>query len=849
MRYILFAFLGLLIWPSLKAQDLSYYFPGQSSYNPEIPAPADFLGYEVGEWHVSHDQLAFYMKTLAEKSDRVALVEIGKTHEGRPLLHLIITAPENHARLESIREEHLKLTDPSQSRGLDLASMPGVIWMGYSIHGNEASGSNASLLVAYHLAAAEGPEIDQLLAEMVILLDPAFNPDGLHRFSTWVNMHRGTGSLVADPMSREHQEAWPGGRTNHYWFDLNRDWLTVQHPESRARIAQFHRWKPMFLTDHHEMGTNSTFFFQPGVPSRNHPLTPDRVFELTNQMAPYHAQALDEIGSLYYTKEGFDDFFYGKGSTYPDINGGVGILFEQASSRGHLQESIHGDLAFPFTIRNQVRTSLSTLKGTHELREEMLAHQRDFFIEARAEAEAKRQKGYVFHAPKDPVRAHHFLSLLLAHKIEVYHLSGDYRDAGGKVYPAEAGFFIPLAQNQYRLIQAMFERRTSFTDSLFYDVSAWTLPLAFNLQYAAVNTIPGGALGEPVTEAVFPKGGIKGGESPYAYVLAWENYHAPKALYQILALGLRAKVATQAFTGSGDQVHAPGSILIPVQGQSLSPSELHAELNRIAEAMGVQIYNLLTGLNESGVDLGSNAFEPLRIPKIALLVGEGVSSYEAGEVWHLLDHRFEMPVTLVDVADLGRLDLHTYTTLIMVNGNYGRISPGQRDRIMEWVTEGGNLIAQKSALRWIDANNFLSLSFKSREEKQDTMEVIPFGDRSKVAGAKVIGGSIFEARMDLTHPIAYGYTDPVIPVFRNSTMFLNPTGLSYANPVMYTDQPLLSGYMNRVHAPVVSGSAVVQSGRLGRGTVVAFVDNPNFRAFWLGTQRLFLNSLFFGSNM
>ena len=212
------------------------------------------------------------------------------------------------------------------------------MWLGYSIHGNEASGSNAVLLTAYYLAAANGEEIDNILNNSIIILDPSFNPDGLQRFSSWVNMHR-SWVINPDPNDREYSEAWPGGRTNHYWFDLNRDWLPVQHPESRARLKRFHEWKPNILTDHHEMGTNSTFFFQPGIPTRNFPRTPAKNLELTRKMAAFHAKYLDKIGSLYYSEESYDDYYIGKGATYADLNGGVAILFEQASSRGHLQEN------------------------------------------------------------------------------------------------------------------------------------------------------------------------------------------------------------------------------------------------------------------------------------------------------------------------------------------------------------------------------------------------------------------------------------------------------------------------------------------------------------------------------
>ncbi|WP_317129632.1 M14 family zinc carboxypeptidase [Aureibaculum algae] len=317
-------FLCFIITSIIYAQekvDLNYYLPQNVSYNADIPTPESVIGFQVGEWHVSHDKLVYYMKALAKASDRISIEERGKTYEGRPLLLLTITSVTNHKNLETIRTEHLKLSDATNS-AVNLSEMPVVLYQGFSIHGNEPSGANAGLLAAYYLAAAEGKEIDEMLDKTIILFDPSFNPDGLNRFASWVNIHKNQ-NITSDNNDREYNEVWPGGRTNHYWFDMNRDWLVTQLPESQARIKTFHKWKPNILTDHHEMGTNSSFFFQPGIPSRTHPLTPKLNQKLTAKIGEYHAKAFDKIGSLYFTEERYDDFYYGKGSTFPDINGGL----------------------------------------------------------------------------------------------------------------------------------------------------------------------------------------------------------------------------------------------------------------------------------------------------------------------------------------------------------------------------------------------------------------------------------------------------------------------------------------------------------------------------------------------
>ena len=383
LNYLLLLF--SLITYSQTNFDLSYFLKNHKSYNQSIPKPSEFTlaNMEVGNSHISHDRLVQYMSALANASERITITNRGETFEGRPLILLTITSEENHKNLESIRTNHLDIN--STKTIVDFSKMPVVVYQGYSIHGNEPSGSNAAMLYAYHLAASNDNELLEALEKSIILLDPSMNPDGLQRFAHWVNTNKSY-NLNPDNNDREFDENWPKGRTNHYWFDMNRDWLPVQLPESEARIKTFHNWSPNILTDHHEMGTNSTFFFQPGIPSRVNPLTPKKNQLLTKEIGKFHDKRLSEIGSLFYSEEDYDDFYFGKGSTFPDINGAVGILFEQGSSRGHLQESINGLLSFPFTIKNQLTVSLSTLEAAVEMRETLLAYQNDFFKSSREES-------------------------------------------------------------------------------------------------------------------------------------------------------------------------------------------------------------------------------------------------------------------------------------------------------------------------------------------------------------------------------------------------------------------------------------------------------------------------------
>ena len=821
---------------SQQKPELSYYLPEGMTYDPDIPKPASVIGHEVGEWHVTHDKLVEYMKALAATSDRVQIENRGTTFEGRPLLLLTITAPQNHRKLEQIREQHLALTESGAS-SLDIESMPVVVYQGFSIHGNEPSGANAGLAYAYHLAAGQGPQMEQLLKDVVVLMDPSFNPDGLQRFAYWANTNRSM-NLNPDENDREYREVWPGGRTNHYWFDMNRDWLPVQLPESRARIKTFHDWYPNILTDHHEMGTDATFFFQPGEPSRVHPLTPARNQELTAEIGTYHARALNQIGSLYYSEEDYDDYYYGKGSSFPDVNGSIGILFEQASSRGHIQESENGILTFPFTIRNQFVTALSTVEAARNMRLKLLDYQRDFYRQIRNKKAGS--KAIVFGDAMDGGKTWHLAEILQRHRIRFHALEAD-TEIGGKKFRKGYSYAIPMDQKNPKLIQAMFEKRTRFTDSIFYDISAWTFPLAFNVDYAETSRMP--ESGPAITD-LEPREGSVSRQSDYAYLFQWHEYYSPKFLNGILQKGLRAKVAKERFS-MGETQYDYGTIMVPVQGQNLDSGALYDLLKELARETGIQVEGVQTGVT-TGIDLGSREFDPVKAPKVALLVGRGIRSYDAGEIWHLFDTRYDMKITKIDTEYLSRVDLSRYTDLIIPSFQGGGLSEDQAAKLKEWVSEGGTLIGYRNVAQWMDKYEFLDLEFR-----RDTLKAknISFEEKDEFRGAQVTGGAIFEARTDRSHPINYGYKNDLLPLFRNTNIYLEPAEDSYENPIQYTATPLMSGYISEENAALISGSVPFKVKRQGRGRVILFTDNTNFRAFWYGTNKLLMNAIFFGHIM
>jgi len=829
MKKIVFFLFLVCFTMSAQKVDLSYYLPNER-YNSEIPTPKEIIGHEVGEWHVTHDKLVMYMRALAKASDRITIEERGKTYEDRPLLLLTITSPNNHKNLEEIRNKHIDATNDTSVS----TDNPVVVYQGFSIHGNEPSGSNAALAVAYYLAASVSSETQNLLDNTVILFDPSFNPDGLQRFAYWANVNKSK-NINPDPNDREYNEIWPRGRTNHYQFDMNRDWLPVQLPESKARIATFHKWLPNILTDHHEMGSNSSFFFQPGIPSRTNPLTPQMNQDLTKEIATYHAKALDNIGSLYYSEESFDDFYYGKGSTFPDINGGIGILFEQGSSRGHAQETDNGILTFPFTIRNQVTAAFSTLEAAKSMREKLLKYQQDFYEESR---NTGSNKAIVFGDEKDAAKTYHLAEVLKRHQVKIHDLKSDFT-ANGKNFKKGYSYVVPMNQKNQRLVKAMFDVRTTFKDSLFYDVSAWTFNHAFGVDYA--ENISLSKAGEEIDKLEMPTAGVSF-KSNYGYLMPWNEYYAPKALNAILQKGLRAKVSMKNFKNGGKS-YDYGTIFIPVQNQKISDDEMYNFLSIIAKESATKIYGVTTGLND-GIDLGSNNFRAITAPKVAMLVGDGVAGNDSGEIWHLFDQRFDMHLTRLDTRYFNRVDIAKYTHIIIPSSGLEKAAV---EKLKTWVRNGGVLVGYKNTARWLSSNNMISLNFE--RTKRDSIKGVSFEERSLQSGAQVIGGAIFEANIDRSHPVNFGYKNDKLALFRNSTMFLKADKNSYNNPIQYTSKPLLSGYISKENAKVIPNTVPFKVQRFGRGRVAVFTDNTNFRAFWYGTNKLLMNTIFFGDKM
>jgi len=826
---------------SLSAQD--YFYKDKAPFNSNIPSPEEFLGRAIGAQHTRHDLIVAYLTKLAELSDRAEIETYGYTHEMRKLVMLRVSTPENLSNLESIKNEHLKFVDPNQSP-TNYDALPIFVQLGYNVHGNEPSSSEAALLTAYTLVASNSSEVKNYLENAVVFIDPTINPDGRDRHTQWANQFLAK-EIVSDGADAEHNETWPRGRTNHYWFDLNRDWLLAVHPESQGKLNWYHQWYPNVVTDFHEMGTNSNYFFEPMKPiGSQDPIMPKENYEdLNNLFAPYYSDALDNIGSFYYTKESFDGTYPGYGSSYPDLQGALALLFEQASSRGHLQDTDYGTMSFAFTIRNQYISSVATIKAAVENKATLRKYQQDFFKSAVTKKAPTGFSAYEFGDAYDNNRNKEFVNFLLKHKIKVY-------KNGNK-------FTVPLKQPQHRMVQTMFETYSKYRDSVFYDASAWSVANFYNMKYRGLKSAN---LGEELTATDNLNNVTSVSKSDYAYIMDWDDYYAPSALYYMQSKGLKVASAFKPFsvkTNAGNKDFNYGSIMIPVSKQKVSSEKVYEIVSNAQKKFSVPMYSSNTGFSLKGIDLGSNNFRSVKKPKVAMLVGDGVSSYEAGEVWHLLDTRTKMPITKIQTNSFNRASLDKYNTLVMVSGGYGSIDSIQRKKISNWAAKGNTLITIANASKWLVDRKMVKekLTVKPKpkdkdKDKTEEVERLPYVDAPENLGRERLGGAIFEVDLDITHPLGFGYRNNKLPVYKNNNVFIAPSKSPYSTVAKYTKNPHIDGYISEDNLNIfLKPSASLIVSPIGRGRAVMFADNPNFRGAWYGTNRLFLNALFLGNHI
>lgn len=847
-RNLLAGLAACLASVAAHADPIEYFQLDGVTYDTAIPAPEDVIGFGVGDRPVRHDQMVTYLSRLAALSDRISVETIGYTHEYRPIQFFVVTAPENHARIEDIRQAHLENLAP----GTAPSDGPAIIWLNYGVHGAESAGMDAAIPTLYHLAAAQGAEIERTLDDAVILITAIFNPDGHSRRVNHVETFGGE-VPVTDPANEQHT-IWTEARTNHYWFDLNRQWLLQTQPESQAWLEQWHRWKPQVSADFHEMFTEATFYFHPGEPLRRNPLIPETARELTQAIAEHHIRFLDSEARLYTSEEGFDNFYVGKGSTYPQVNGSLGILFEVGAARGGLIEAERGLVRHGENVRTHFRTSLTTIEGALSQRDDIAAYQRRFFAEALGAGQRDGNRAYVFAASGDPERFNLFVDLLDRHDITVHALRRDV-EVDGQTFRAGEAALVRLDQPQYTMIRSMFDRVTTFEENIFYDVSGWTLPLAYDLDYAAL----GRTWSENLAgEILMPRatGSAPPARSQYGYVLRWSDYYAARSLYRLLDNDVRVRIATEAVTipvTGGPRQFGPGAIFVPLIGQDVSHDDIYRLVREAAETDGVATFSVVSGSTPgNSPDLGDRSgFRSIERPQVLVLFDDGLAPYDAGEVWHLLDHRMRIPVTLRRKDEIGSLDWSRYTHLVIAGGGNAELSDSAAERIGQWIREDGGVIIASRQGALMAQEVFLDVAVDETgddggSDPDETPDRRNYADLSVDDAEHIIGGAIFAGDLDPSHPIGFGYNDRFIALHRNMTETLEwPEDDPFAVVVQYAEEPLLSGYASARRQQEIGGTPAVVAQRVGSGAVVLFADNPNFRATFRGTERMFLNAIFY----
>ena len=795
------------------AHGLDYYLPsGASLFDSAVPTPEDVLGFNIGERFPEWADVVRYMQALADSSPRVSLKTFGRTFESRPYLQICITSPANQARLEQIRQEHLELTDIAVSGNKDIATMPVVVDIMASIHGREPSGVAATLPVAYYYAATTDPAVTSMLDDMVIVITPGLNPDGINNFATWINTNSSINHFHT-PDALEYNEYDHNSRGNHYWQDCNRDWLAAQFDVGKQCVTMYKHWMPNVVLDLHEMTNKKRageYYCSPGDPNRTYKYTPQRNQDLTEVISHYTIDALTGIGSTTFSKKGYDDFFIGKGAAYCDLQGSIGILHEQVSTRGHLAQFVgFGPHSFEMTVRNQSYASFAVVRGAYEHRNEFLSYQRQFYVDGDAAACADKAKAYVFDARGNRGIAWNFIDNLRLHGIEVYKAAGQ----NGK-------YVVPLRQKNQYLARCIFEDITQYSDSTFYDISTWSQSRAFNIRAALVESMP--ELGEKIGAAVFEQGSLKVKGTADAFVFSPGEFYAPYMMNALQQKGIRVQVSRSGFTYEcrEDKVKkttfVPGTLVVAAEGQKMASDSLRSEVEALCKLCGVDV----TGIRENRkFSLASAGLSAVREPRIAI-----AGTHSITEFWYLFDYHYAMNHAVVDVSFFSGKGVWEHYNTVFTPHALGKKAV---DKARKWVEDGGTLVLQGN-----DAAEF----GKAVCGKAPTV----------TKESRKTKGLVLNAAINHSSPLMWGYEgQDEIAVYRTNAHFWTaPEGADVA--LSCTSSPYLSGCVRPGDLARLGGTPLAVTVKCGKGSVVYLQDKVFFRAYWLGTAHILSNAAFFG---
>lgn len=821
----------------------------------QTQSPTSFLGYELGERFTNHHRVVDYFRHVASENGNVQLIKYGETYEHRPLYLSIVSSPENMGKLEQIRKDHLGVTGLIEGSGVDKTA---IVWLSYNVHGNESVSTEAAMKTLYALVDGDNAQTKKWLENTIVIIDPCINPDGRDRYVNWYNQYKNT-PYNTNPDAIEHHEPWPGGRTNHYLFDLNRDWAWATQKETQQRLKYYNQWMPHIHVDFHEQGVDNPYYFAPAAKPYHEVITPfQRDFQ--QMIGKNHAKYFDKNGWLYFTKEVFDLLYPSYGDTYPTYNGAIGMTYEQGGSgRAGLGiiNSEGNELTLKDRITHHYTTGLSTIEVASENVVALTMEFTDYFKNA-IDRPAGKYKSYIISSENNPDKIAQLKSLLDRHKIRYEHVSGserhkafDYRTGKtGTVNFSDADLVITSRQPKSVLIQSLFEPQTLITDSLTYDITAWAIPYSFGLKAYATT---GEVTGKPAENKVVAQY-ISGVDRPYAYLAKWGHLNDARFLADLLEQNIKLRFATRPFAMDGEN-YAAGTLIITRTG-NVSEADFDRTVTETAIEHKRHIKGVATGFVDSGSDFGSSSVRFLKAPKIAVLAGEGVSPYNYGEIWHFFEQQLEYPVTVIGTDYFDNIALHQYDILVLPSGWYGELlDEGQLKSLKKWVQQGGRLVAVGNALDSFAKSDLFDLAYYRDEEekkaaeeeaetKKEALLLENYGNLDRHAVSDMITGSIFKAMMDNTHPLGFGYGNTYHTLRLNSKRYVYlPNG--YNVSVVKDKTDLVSGFAGANALGKVGESLVFGVEDVGRGEVVYLVDNALFRGFWENGKLLFCNALFF----
>ena len=839
------------------------------TFDPRIPTPQSVLGYSIGDRFSEYHSINAYLERLAASSDRIRRVVYGTSLEHRTLQALIISNPRILARLDEIKDNNRKLTDPRTLRSKEeagqlISSLPVIVYLSYGVHGNEASSPEAAMLLAYQLCAGTDERTTSILENAVVIIDPNVNPDGRERYVQWVNSTLGRKPDLL-PYSLEHSEQWPGGRTNHYFFDLNRDLSWQTQIETRQRVKFYREWMPHVHVDYHEMEYSSTYFFFPAaVPV--HQTLPAEVLKWGKIFGKGNAEAFDRLNIPYYVGERFDMFYPGYGDSWPTFNGAIGMTYEQAGgSRASLAvRKPNGQvLSLKDRARNHFITSIATLETSVKNKKERIEDFYRFWDSALHITSPAR--GYIVSGDQDPTRAASVTEILLRQGIEIYRLTEpatlqvqEYFVSKPFSRKMPAGtIFVPLQQPQARLAQTLLEPVTAVSDTFFYDVSAWSLPVASGLK-AWISQSPLPAKAEKVTSAEAPSGKLIGEKTAYAYLIPWERHGAIPMVWQLLEKGYEVSVARRPFATVGR--HFSAGTVVAFAGSNRD--SLATDLEQLSRQFGIDIYSCSTGLTDKGISLGSSYVSPIKKSSIAIAVGAPVSSNDYGELWHLFEQDLGIPFSAIRATDLGDIDLSKFDVVILPDaGNYQSVFDSTKvDRLRRWMQSGGVLIGIEGGAQFMakSRSGLTSAVFKSEKKedektkeekeqekakKEQTKRMTLFEKEERSRNER-IPGTIFAVLVDTTHPVGFGMPREIY-VLKGDAAPIELSEVGHTVARFSKDSVQASGYASRDRVQKIAEAAYIQDFRVGRGRALLFAESVTFRRFWSGLDKLLLNAILF----